>query len=87
MAKCDDVKPRLSEALSKELKKKVRFEKNFEASNELVRPLAEKHTIAVTHAAWVRKYHEDGGTGFPCNPSTEVDRLIAAVRGPGGSSC
>lgn len=79
MAKYDDVKPRLSEALSKELNKKVRFEKNSEASKELVRPLAEKHAIAQTHAAWVRKYHENAGTSFPCNPSTEVDRLIATV--------
>ena len=80
MATYDDVKPRLSKALSKELNKKVRYEKNSETSKDLVRPLAEKHAAAEARSAWVRKYHKDGGTDFPCNPSTDVDRLIAAIR-------
>jgi len=80
MATYDDVKPRLSEALSREFEKKVRYEKDSETSKDIVRPLAEKHATAEAHSAWVRKYHEDGGTDFPYNPSTDVDRLIAAIR-------
>lgn len=80
MATYENVKPKLSEALSKELKKKVRYDKDSETSKDLVRPLAEKHAAAEANSEWVRNYHKDGGTDFPCNPSTEVDRLIAAIR-------
>jgi hypothetical protein len=80
MAKYDDVKPRLSEALSREMKKKIHYEKDSETSKDIVRPLAEKHTTAEANSVWVRKYHKDGGADFPCNPSTDVDWLIAAVR-------
>jgi hypothetical protein len=80
MATYDDVKPRLSKALCKVLKKKVRYDKDSETAKDLVRPLAEKHEVAEAGSAWVRRYHRDGGTDFPWNPSTEVDRLIAAIR-------
>ncbi len=34
---------------------------------------------AVKHAERVRRYHQDGGTPAPANPSTEVDVLVSAL--------
>ena len=74
MPKCADVIPRLTEALGE------KYSKNGQESKTLVPPLVDHLAKAEANAAWVRKYHEDGGTAFPCNPSTEVDRLIEAIR-------
>ena len=74
MPKCEDVVPRLAKALG------APYSKSVEASQHLIPPLVDHLKTAEANAIWVRKYHEDGGTDFPCNPSTEVDRLIAAIR-------
>lgn len=75
MSKCADVIPRLSAALGE------KYLKNGQESKRLVPPLVEQLSKAEDNAAWVRKYHEGGGTAFPCNPSTDVGRLIEAIRG------
>ena len=77
MAKCENVIPRLREKLGKP------YSKNGEETKALMPTFAKILKIAEDNAVWVRKQHTTGGTEFPCNPSTEVDRLIAAIRKAG----
>ncbi len=76
MAKCKNVVPKLAAAL------KTKYTKHGEETKVLMPPLVEQTELAraVANAAWVRNYHRAGNSTFPCNPSTEVDRLIAAIR-------
>lgn len=73
MHKCANVKPRLEKAMG------ATYEKTSQASGKLIPPLIEKLDAARTNAATVRRHHVGAGTTQPANPSTEVDRLIAAI--------
>jgi hypothetical protein len=74
MPECADVIPRLSKRIN------APYRKDDEASKEPIPPLVDCLETAEANAEWVRNYHKRGETDFPCNPSTEVDRLISSIR-------
>lgn len=79
MAKCADVIPFLEEFLGWE-----NYSREGKKKSEvliLMESLVTKEQVktAVAHAEQVRDYHEQGGTSFPANPSTDVDHLIVAI--------
>lgn len=79
MAKCDDVVPYLKKFLG--WTDYSRSGKKQSDVTELMAPLVTKEAVrqAVVHAERVRLHHEQGGTSFPPNPSTDVDQLIQAI--------
>jgi hypothetical protein len=56
------------------------YSTNRETTEEAMKLLLPIWPTAVKHAQQVRKYHEDGGTPAPANPSTEVDRIVCALK-------
>ena len=69
-----DVEPRLSGALL------TKYDKKSKDSAKLIPPLVDKLKTAMESAGRVRKAHESAGTGFPANPSTEVDQLVISIQ-------
>lgn len=57
------------------------YNKNHRECVKLIEPLVTKSTVqkAMKHAGRCRRHHEEAGTPFPANPSTDVDRLIEAI--------
>jgi hypothetical protein len=66
------------ERLSQELH--TAYTKNGSDAEKLVPPFLNGLELAVVHAGRVRAHHAAANTAFPPNPSTEMDRLILAVR-------
>jgi hypothetical protein len=79
MAKCANVIPFLKEFLG--WKNYSRDGKKKSEVLTFMESLVTKEQVktAVAHAEQVRNYHEQGGTPFPANPSTDVDHLIQAI--------
>lgn len=74
MPKFADVKPRLRAELGGP------YEKNCKDSTGLIPPLLAYLETAMTNAQRARQNHASAATPSPANPSTEVDRLINAIR-------
>jgi RloB-like protein len=73
MTKCADVIAKLSQSTG------LTYSKNEPQAKATISPLIAHLAKAEENAVWVRRYHEQAGTAFPCYPSTEVDRLIASI--------
>jgi hypothetical protein len=73
MAKFANVKTRLEKALGRS------YAKNGEDSAELIPPLLVNINEARVRAQQVRTEHQQAGSPLPCNPSTNVDKLIDAI--------
>ena len=76
MQKCSDVIPHLKPAFNW-----PSYSKNKAEAQAMLPPLVTKSRIktAVSLAERVRKHHQDCGSAFPSNPSTEVDSLIRSI--------
>ena len=76
MAKCENVKPYLKSAFGWSS-----YDKSKEETKKQVTPLVTKDNVAtaIKAAKRVREYHEQAGSSFPANPSTEVDLLIDSI--------
>ena len=73
MRTCSDVFPRLSEAMG------ARYTKNAEDAAQIIPPFLERLKQALENSGRIRDHHAAGGSPFPANPSTEVDRLIQSI--------
>lgn len=56
-----------------------RYDKREQTFPNLWPVLKPNIPVAVSRAAEVRRHHEDGGTAFPPNPSTQLDLLLRAL--------
>jgi len=79
MPKCRNVIPHLKTTFG--WKTYSRIGKKAASVNAMLEPLVTKKAVAlaVAHAEKNRKHHEEAGTAFPANPSTDVDQLIRAI--------
>lgn len=74
MERFADVKPVLERAM------KQKYAKNSREAAKLIPPLLKNLDDAMKRAAKVRQHQADAGSSEPANPSTEVDRLISAIK-------
>jgi len=75
MPKCQDVIPRLSDALG------TKYDKDGKESAKLIPPLLTHLSDAMRRSAQVRQGHHDANTPEPANPSTDVDLLVKSIQG------
>ncbi|MCC5808588.1 MAG: RloB domain-containing protein [Opitutales bacterium] len=73
MATFADVKPKLERALD------CAYAKDARDSAALIPPLLAELKTACVRAEKIRIHHDEARTPKPANPSTEVDKLIAAI--------
>lgn len=76
MEKCAKVKPYLLNAFGW-----FSYDKNKKETKKLLVPLITKENVvtAIKASKRVREHHEQAGSKFPANPSTEVDLLIESI--------
>lgn len=76
MANCRDVEPHLNRAFGWSA-----YSKDRQVCRKLIESIVSKGAIrtAVAGAERCRDHHQNAGSSFPANPSTDVDQLIRAI--------